>query len=150
MIDVAPGPVGPSRAYFSTPACCMTGLILVKPDAGKTAAEEIPDELPTVRRCSGPLQETTQPCRFGRLGPGRPALHGRRVKGLEKRPAKKPKRQPQVPVSHQAQAEQQFFHPKATIPDRLGGFMKPGRAGLWPVPPGTCRPATGPKSCQVR
>lgn len=66
VIDVTPDRLS-LRAYLNT-GVLYDGFELVKTDAGNRL-EELPGDLPTVRRCSGPLQEIDQPMPSGRLGP---------------------------------------------------------------------------------
>lgn len=66
VIDVAADRLA-LRAYLNT-GVLYDGFDLVKSDAGNRL-EELPDDLPTVRRCSGPAQLIDQPMPADRLGP---------------------------------------------------------------------------------
>lgn len=66
VIDVAPDRLS-LRAYLNT-GVLYDGFDLVK-KAGGNRLEELPDDLPTVRRCSGPPQQIDQPMPPDRLGP---------------------------------------------------------------------------------
>ncbi len=66
VIDIAPDRLA-LRAFLNT-GVLYDGFDLVKSGAGNRL-EELPDDLPTVRRCSGPPQGIDQPMPAGRLGP---------------------------------------------------------------------------------
>ena len=66
VIDVAPDRLA-LRAYLNT-GVLYDGFDLVKTDAGNRL-EELPGDLPTVRRCSGPAQGIDQPMPADRFGP---------------------------------------------------------------------------------
>ena len=66
VIEVAAGRLS-LRAYLNT-GVLYDGFDLVKTDAGNRL-EELPGDLPTVRRCSGPPQLIDQPMPADRLGP---------------------------------------------------------------------------------
>lgn len=66
VIDVAPERLS-LRAFLNT-GVLYDGFDLVKTDAGNRL-EELPEELPTIRRCSGPAQIIDQPMPSDRLGP---------------------------------------------------------------------------------
>ena len=66
IIDVADNRLS-LRAYLNT-GVLYDGFDLVKADNGNRL-EELPDDLPTVRRCSGPQQAIDQPMPADRLGP---------------------------------------------------------------------------------
>ncbi len=66
VIDVAPDRLA-LRAFLNT-GVLYDGFDLVRTDAGNRL-EELPDDLPTVRRCSGPPQLIDQPMPEDRLGP---------------------------------------------------------------------------------
>jgi len=66
VIDVAPDRLA-LRAYLNT-GVLYDGFDLVKGEGGNRL-EELPGDLPTVRRCSGPPQLIDQPMPENRLGP---------------------------------------------------------------------------------
>ena len=66
VIDVAADRLA-LRAYLNT-GVLYDGFDLVKTGAGNRL-EELPDDIPSVRRCSGPPQMIDQPMPEGRLGP---------------------------------------------------------------------------------
>lgn len=56
------------RAYLNT-GVLYDGFHLQKGADGRNRLEELPDDVPTVRRCTGPAQQVDQPMPAGRLGP---------------------------------------------------------------------------------
>lgn len=66
VIDVAPERLS-LRAYLNT-GVLYDGFDLVKAEGGNRL-EDLPDDLPTMRRCSGPRQAIDQPMPSDRLGP---------------------------------------------------------------------------------
>ena len=66
VIEVTPDRLA-LRAYLNT-GVLYDGFDLVKTDAGNRL-EDLPGDLPTVRRCSGPAQVIDQPMPEGRIGP---------------------------------------------------------------------------------
>lgn len=66
VIDVTPDRLA-VRAYLNT-GLLYDGFDLVKAGADNRLVE-LPDDLPTVRRCSGPRQDIDQPMPLDRLGP---------------------------------------------------------------------------------
>lgn len=66
VIDIAPGRLS-LRAYLNT-GVLYDGFDLVKAQGGNRL-EELPDDLPAMRRCSGPPQLVDQPMPTDRVGP---------------------------------------------------------------------------------
>lgn len=66
VIDIAPDRLS-LRAYLNT-GVLYDGFHLVKSGAGNRL-EELPEDLPTIRRCSGPAQIVDQPMPPNRFGP---------------------------------------------------------------------------------
>ncbi|MFN4114007.1 MAG: fibronectin type III domain-containing protein [Sphingomonadaceae bacterium] len=75
ILDVSPDRLA-LRAYLNT-GVLYDGFDLVKRTDGRTLLEDLPDDLPTVRRCSGPPQPVDAPMPPDRLGPdGLPCTAG--------------------------------------------------------------------------
>jgi hypothetical protein len=56
------------RAYLNT-GVLYDGFELIRGSDGRNRLEELPDDLPTIRRCSGPPQAVDAPMPADRMGP---------------------------------------------------------------------------------